>query len=623
MLCSKLDLEVNNKRIMMKLPAISTAFIAALSLCASLSFTAIASEYKKDNTAKAAKLAPYQQRSFQDEVFYFVLPDRFYNGDKTNDLGADASDKKRAESRGGLDTTNKGMYHGGDLAGLTQKLPYLDNMGITAIWLTPILRNRAVQNGSSGYHGYWILDFTEIDPHLGSNADLKTFIDQAHQRNIKVFFDIITNHTADVIKYKECHGEKGEEWLFKKGNCPFKSSAQLAKGDTYTAFIPKGNVEKGNAQFPLSQIKSPAWLNDVNVYHNQGDSNWQGESAIRGDFAGLDDLDTNSDKVVNGMIDIYKSIIDEFKPDGFRIDTVKHVNKEFWQQFSPALMAHAKSIGIDNFFMYGEVYSFDAKELSSFTREAKLPSVLDFALQGAIRSVLVDQKGTNDLANLFAQDHFYQTDHKDINNSGIQNTDANQLVNFTGNHDMGRFAYFLKASKHKYSEQEQIQRNLLANALLYFSRGVPVIYYGDEQGFVGDGNDQASRQDMMPSKVASYNDDDLLATDKTAADDNFDTSHLFYQVFAKYAQLYQQYPALRFGQQTTLYSQDKPGIFAIQRAYTSKEKTQNLIVVFNTATQAQHLDVLSNIKSAKLLYQSTASKADIIAPLSFAIYQLK
>jgi hypothetical protein len=124
-------------------------------------------------TAKAKKLAPYQQRKLQDEVFYFVLPDRFQNGDPSNDMGASANDKKRAMSRGGLDKTHKGLFHGGDLAGLTEKLAYLDNMGVSAIWLTPVLRNRAMQAGTSGYHGYWILDFTEIDPHLGTNAELK------------------------------------------------------------------------------------------------------------------------------------------------------------------------------------------------------------------------------------------------------------------------------------------------------------------------------------------------------------------------------------------------------------------------------------------------------------------
>ena len=99
---------------------------------------------------------------------------------------------------------------------------------------------------------------------------------------------------------------------------------------------------------------------------------WRGESSVRGDFAGLDDLYTQKASVVNGMIDIYTDIIDEFKPDGFRIDTVKHVNIEFWQQFSPALMSHAKTQGIDNFFMFGEVYSFEPELLSRFTTEAKI-----------------------------------------------------------------------------------------------------------------------------------------------------------------------------------------------------------------------------------------------------------
>jgi len=571
----------------------------------------------QDKTAKASKLTPYQQRDFQDEVFYFVLPDRFYNGDESNDLGAAAGDKKRALSRGGLDKTHKGMYHGGDLAGLTKKLSYLDNMGITAIWLTPVLRNQAMQAGTSGYHGYWILDFTEIDPHLGSNEDLKHFIEQAHMRNIKVFFDIITNHTADVIKYKECHGEDGLGWIVKGNDCPFKSLAQLAEGDSYTPLIPAGR----------ENLKTPSWLNNIDVYNNQGDSHWVGESSVRGDFAGLDDVDTDSDKVVTGMVDIYKAIIDEFKPDGFRIDTVKHVNMEFWQTFSPALMAHAKTQGISNFTMYGEVYSFEPEILSRFTVEGKLPSVLDFALQGALQKTLIEQQGTDVLATLFAKDHFYQTTH-----DGIENTNANQLVNFSGNHDMGRFAYSLKQSKHNYSESEQIQRNLLAHAMLYFSRGVPVIYYGDEQGFVGDGGDQGSRQDMMPSKVASYNDDDLLATDKTTAADNFDNSHLFYQSFTQYAELYQKYPALRFGKQSTIYAQDKPGVFAISRSHTlsvkGENKEQELLVVFNTANHVESLNVLISrmhrYKNTKLLYLSADSQGDNkIAPFSFAIYQLK
>ena len=106
----------------------------------------------------------------------------------------------------GFDPTSKGFYNGGDLAGLLGRLDYIQGLGTTSIWLTPSFKNKAVQledGPSAGYHGYWITDFTQIDPHLGTNAELSALIDAAHARRMKVYFDIITNHTADVIGYEE------------------------------------------------------------------------------------------------------------------------------------------------------------------------------------------------------------------------------------------------------------------------------------------------------------------------------------------------------------------------------------------------------------------------------------
>jgi hypothetical protein len=141
-----------------------------------------------------------------DEFFYFVLPDRFENGDPSNDRGGSAVDDPLVH---GFLPTDKGYYHGGDLAGLKSKLDYLQGMGVTAIWMTPQFTNRWVQGdgtiegSSAGYHGYWQTDYTTIDPHFGSNTELIDLIDTAHARGMKVFFDIITNHTADVISYEE------------------------------------------------------------------------------------------------------------------------------------------------------------------------------------------------------------------------------------------------------------------------------------------------------------------------------------------------------------------------------------------------------------------------------------
>src|SRR5215217_1428662 len=141
-----------------------------------------------------------------DQNFYFVMADRFQNGSTANDLG-DYADNGKTEGTAGFDPAHKGWYHGGDLAGLRSKLDYIQGLGTTAIWLTPSFKNKAVQNNdgfpSAGYHGYWITDFTQIDPHLGTNQDLRDLVTAAHRRGIKIYFDIISNHTADVIRYQE------------------------------------------------------------------------------------------------------------------------------------------------------------------------------------------------------------------------------------------------------------------------------------------------------------------------------------------------------------------------------------------------------------------------------------
>src|SRR6185503_8239589 len=140
-----------------------------------------------------------------DQNFYFVMADRFQNGDAANDHGGLPPGTEEGDS--GFDPAHKGWYHGGDLAGLLDEMDYIAGLGTTAIWLTPSFKNKAVQDNagfpSAGYHGYWITDFTQIDPHLGTNQDLRNLVDAAHARGIKVYFDIITNHTADVIQYQE------------------------------------------------------------------------------------------------------------------------------------------------------------------------------------------------------------------------------------------------------------------------------------------------------------------------------------------------------------------------------------------------------------------------------------
>jgi hypothetical protein len=271
--------------------------------------------------AEAAPIvrAAYLDRAPRDEVIYFVLPDRFANGDLTNDRGGLNGDRLKT----GFDPTDKGFYHGGDLAGLTARLDYIQGLGATTIWLGPIFRNKVVQGPpgqeSAGYHGYWITDFTDVDPHFGTRAQLKTFVDAAHARGLKVYLDIVANHTADVIQYRDCpaagcdYRAKADYPFVRQGgvggpaiNDGFlgdqaerqtaENFARLTRPDfAYAPYVPKDEAS----------VKKPAWLNDPIWYHNRGDSRFTGESSTYGDFSGLDDLATENPRVVQGFIDIY------------------------------------------------------------------------------------------------------------------------------------------------------------------------------------------------------------------------------------------------------------------------------------------------------------------------------
>ena len=551
--------------------------------------------------ATAAPLAAqdYRQRLPQDEVIYFVLPDRFENGDTANDRGG----LKGGPLITGFDPTHKGFYHGGDLKGLTKRLDYIQGLGATAIWLGPIFKNKPVQGAkgheSAGYHGYWITDFTTVDPHLGSEADLHAFIDAAHRRGMKVYMDIIVNHTADVIQYREC--AEGSP-------CPYRDRAsypyQRRGGVTGQAINPgfAGDDVQTAANFakladpnyaytpyvPAAEenAKTPAWLNDPIYYHNRGNTTFEDESSTTGDFSGLDDLYTENPRVIAGMIDIYGSWIDRFGIDGFRIDTAKHVNPEFWRSFVPAMLERAKAKGIPNFHIFGEVTAgMDPGYLARWTKVADYPAVLDFAFMNAVIQTVAENKPTRTLASLFEGDVLYAKGE----------ATADILPTFLGNHDHGRFARDVRAANPNASDEEILKRVELGHAMLLTLRGVPTIYSGDEQGFAGDGNDQDAREDMFASKVASYNDNTLVGTRKTTATDSFVTSHPLYREIASLARLRVANPALTRGRQIIRARGDAPGLFAVSRfdPATGRE----YLIAFNTSakpiTQAVQVETAS------------------------------
>jgi glycosidase len=222
----------------------------------------------------------------QAEIIYFLLPDRFNDGDPSNNRGGSAS---ADPEENGFDPTNRDYFHGGDLQGVTAKLDYLRDLGATSIWMSPIFRNRALQKygegvpSKAGYHGYWILDFTAVDPHFGSREDLQRLIAEAKSRRIGTILDVVVNHTADVIQPK--NGVHAYQYKFSKpyldaNGKPFDDRDYINRED-----FPRLDAETSFPAPPtfLSEedrkIKVPPWLNDPTVYHNRGDASTGGESA--------------------------------------------------------------------------------------------------------------------------------------------------------------------------------------------------------------------------------------------------------------------------------------------------------------------------------------------------------
>ncbi|WP_077491041.1 alpha-amylase family glycosyl hydrolase [Sinomonas mesophila] len=511
------------------------------------------------------------------ENYYFVMADRFANGNPANDTGGLPADRMVS----GFDPASRGFYHGGDLQGLLGKLDYIQGLGTTAIWLTPSFKNKAVQteDGSAGYHGYWITDFTQIDPHLGTNQDLADLIAAAHDRGMKVYFDIITNHTADVVGFEE----GSRPGYRNKTAFPYRDAAGNAFDDAAVAGSSAFPDMDPATSFPYQPVleggeenlKVPAWLNDVTLYHNRGDSTFAGESAYYGDFVGLDDLFTENPRVVDGMIEIYKTWIGDFGVDGFRIDTMKHVNDEFWQTFGPEVLDYARSVGKEDFFMFGEVFDISRDVTSKYTTSNSMQAVLDFPFQQAARSYASASTPATTLQKLFLGDDWY-TD---------ADSNVYQLPTFLGNHDMGRIGSFIAADNPGAPDGEKVTRDRLAHELMYFSRGNPVVYYGDEQGFTGTGGDQLARQDMFASTTPEYLADDLLGTEATHAQDSYAASHPIYTSLAELSQVVKDHPVLRTGAHQDRFAETTAGVYAFSRIDAASQR--EYVVAVNNTGQAR------------------------------------
>ena len=530
---------------------------------------------------------------------YFVMTDRFANGDTSNDEAGLTG----FSAVTGYDPTDIGYFHGGDFKGLTSKLDYIQGLGFNSIWITPPVKNRYVQGDSAAYHGYWGLDFTTIDPHLGTEEDFKNFVTEAHSRGIKVIVDIVVNHTGDIIRYK------GDVYSYSDlASYPYKDCN--GKKIDITKYIGKANFPKLCAakSFPVppivseknKNVKAPAFLNDITNYHNRGDSTFEGESSTFGDFFGLDDVFTEKPEVVAGWTKVWQDWITKFDIDGYRIDTAKHVNPEFWQAFLPAVLKTAKAAGKSYFPIYGEVWDTDPNYLAKFVTDYKFPGVLDFAFQAAASKYATYGNGERDLLELFNQDDLYTT----------ATTSAYGLTTFLDNHDMGRIGMFLQGNTDA-TPAQLLERDNFANALLMLLRGGPTVYYGDEKGMTGTGGDKAARQDMFPTQVIDWQNETRIGGSPIGTKSAFDVTNPLEKNLSELQAMTTKYPALRSGTQQLRYANE--GVFAVSR-YANK---QEFLVAFNGHDVDAKLNL--NVSTADSKWSVISGKANEVTPTGTAI----
>lgn len=449
-----------------------------------------------------------------DQIMYFLLIDRFADGDPTN------NDQGAGEYNPNRDIT----WHGGDLKGIQQQLDYLEILGITAVWITPPVRNQWWNPDTSftGYHGYWAEHFMEVDPHYGTLIDYQDLARDMHQRNMYLIQDVVVNHTGNYFSYRDQYNPNHPDQLV-----------------TYVG-------HPSQTPFNLNDPRNPEHLAQ-NIYHwTPMIRNFQDTlEKYTGQMADLDDLNTANPKVRQALIESFQFWIREVGVDGFRFDTPLYVEHPFWQAFLhkgsgdlAGIEPFAATLGKMDFYTFGETWvsalpfddeadKFAAKYLGT-PNNPEMDGILNFTLLQTIQDVMAGGLPTDRLT------YRLELQQKLL-------PDPIQRLHFIDNHDMPRF-------------RTQASEAATRQALFFIMNipGVPIIYQGTEQG------DLLTRPNMFGR------------TDPTSEPFTFLRDLIRFR---------KNHPATRTGDLTILADENHtPGLFV----YQLQSKEERLLVALNT-----------------------------------------
>lgn len=363
---------------------------------------------------------------WEGKNIYFIMTDRFYNADKTNDQDTDPSDPER--------------FHGGDWKGITEKLDYLQDMGVNSIWISAPYENDRDFFGKDGYHGYWPHDFSKPEPHFGTKEQMKNLVEEAHKRGIKVILDVVVNHTGYNAPLAGDPANK--DWFHRE-----KAAA-----------VDQWGIENSS------------------IY-------------------GLPDFDQDKPEVSKFIIDSHKKWLEDTGVDGFRVDAVRHVPQDFLREFDAEMHRESK-----NFFTVGECFWTSPNYLAGYQNRTT-DSAFDFPVAFAIRSAFAHKDQSmwqwmGEIKELFSQnpiEAMQKIFHPGNNMHRISDAvkgdkfydNPRKMSVMLDNHDMVRFLTDCGGDKGQLKQ---------AMACLYAFRGMPAVYYGTEVGM--EGGHGHNRKDM-------------------------------------------------------------------------------------------------------------------------------
>ncbi|HEY9602347.1 MAG TPA: alpha-amylase family glycosyl hydrolase [Allocoleopsis sp.] len=396
-------------------------------------------------------------------------------------------------------------FCGGTINGILNHLDYIHNLGCTALWLSPLFENN---DDSDKYHGYSIQNYLDVDPRFGTKQDLIDLVDAAHKLGMRVFLDVVVNHS-------------GDNWSYPGGYRYYYSN------DTQ---FPFGDWRRSDRPIP-EELRNP------NYYHRRGEiRKWDDYPETQhGDFFSLKDFNNDEDgdglQLIEVLIKAHCYWMREADIDGFRMDAVKHLGELPVSRFSSAIREYAYRLGKRWFFLFGELVAGDdainryigpntPKDIGDKTIYFGLTSVLDFPLYGTLPGAIKGLSSPSSLINRY----------EGLRNNALSRGELSRyLVTFVDNHDQIGQDY-----KRRFGADAPDRQVIAGIGYLLCALGTPCIYYGTEQGFSGKGQgDEFIREAMFDLNNQQVN--------------YLNSNCKIYQEIANIAQIFKQHETLRFG----------------------------------------------------------------------------